>query len=246
MSRHPSGCHPGSLRGSALPARISPGIPASRPGSAQGGRSSRASAWSANTRTDEVLAALGELLRQRPDTAMRAQALEFAFALYPDLTDKLRKDLGRLPFAVPGASGQWVSADHATFSAGWETPGGRLLEQLLPFATDETPGLLALRERLLAEPGPVAGTDQLTGAAGRPSFGQSESRTGFRSTGPLCSPVTGFNLTASALSTELGARPGAFPGVAAGRQDPLERRKPPGYPVLVLRTHRGAPRRSRC
>lgn len=157
-------------------------------------------------RTDEVLAALGELLRQRPDTAMRAQALEFAFALYPDLTDKLRKDLGRLPFAVPVASRQWVSADHATFSAGWETPGGRLLEQLLPFATDETPGLLALRERLLAEPDqwPVPIVDRGRWASFLRTIGVQD---GLPLDRTAVQPGYGFNLTASALSTELGLDP---------------------------------------
>lgn len=103
-------------------------------------------------RTDEVLEALGEMLRQHPDEAVRAEALEFAFTLYPDLTDKLRKDLANMPFSVPTATGQWVTASDATFSGAWKTPGGQLLEQLLSFATGETPDLLALREQLIAAP----------------------------------------------------------------------------------------------
>jgi hypothetical protein len=104
-------------------------------------------------RTDEVLEALGEMLRQRPDDAVRAEALEFAFALYPDLTEKLRKDLAGLPFAVPAASGQWVTAADAAFCSAWGTPGGQLLEQLLSFATGEAPSLLPLWEQLIAAPG---------------------------------------------------------------------------------------------
>jgi hypothetical protein len=154
-------------------------------------------------RTDEVLAAVGELLRQRPDDVMRAEALEFAFGLYPDLTDKLRKDLAHLPFAVPAASGQWVSAAHTTFSSRWETPGGRLLEQLLALATDETPGLLALREQLIKAPDewPVRIRDRARWASFLRTIGVQD---GLPLARIAVQPRAGYYLTASAVGTELG------------------------------------------
>ena len=137
---------------------------------------------------------------------MRAEALEFAFALYPDLTDKLRKDLANLPFAVPAASGQWVSAAQTTFSSGWETPGGRLLEQLLAFATDETPGLLALREQLITAPDewPVRVRDRARWASFLRTIGVQD---GLPLARIAVQPRSGYYLKASAVGTELGLDP---------------------------------------
>jgi hypothetical protein len=156
--------------------------------------------------TDEILAALGELLRQRPDDAVRAEALEFAFALYPDLTDKLRKDLAGLPFAVPAGSGQWVTAADATFCGAWGTPGGQLLEELLSFAPGEAAGLLALRERLIAAPErwPARVRDRGRWVSFLRTIGVQD---GLPLSRVSVKPRNGYYLSAPALGPELGLDP---------------------------------------
>jgi hypothetical protein len=157
-------------------------------------------------RTDEVLEALGEMLRQRPDDAVRAEALEFTFALYPDLTEKLRKDLAGLPFAVPAASGQWVTAADAAFSSAWGTPGGQLLEQLLSFATGEAPGLLPLREQLIAAPErwPARVRDRGLSVSFLRTIGVQD---GLPLSRIPVKPRNGWNLNAPALGPDLGLDP---------------------------------------
>ena len=154
-------------------------------------------------RTDEVLAALGDLLRQRPDDAVRAEALAFAFTLYPDLTDKLRKDLADLPFTIPAASGQWIKAADTTFSSAWGTPGGQLLEQLLAFAAGETPDLLALRERLTVAPEewPVRVRDRARWMSFLRAIGVQD---GLPLSKITVQPRSGYYLRAPALGPELG------------------------------------------
>lgn len=103
-------------------------------------------------RTDQVIAVLRDLLNQRPGKSVKVAALNFACALYPDLTEKQRANLAGLAFEVPTASGDWAPAAGTAFSRTWGTEGGWLLDRLLSYATDETRELLALRDRVIAAP----------------------------------------------------------------------------------------------
>jgi hypothetical protein len=101
---------------------------------------------------DELLEIIGGLLESRPTLAVQSAALEYCFALYPQLSAYQRNGLADLAFTVPTRGGKWQPAREAAFSAGWNTPGGALLERLLRSAVDETPELLALGEQLTEEP----------------------------------------------------------------------------------------------
>jgi hypothetical protein len=102
--------------------------------------------------TDELLEIIGGLLESRPTQAVQSAALEYCFALYPQLEPHQRSGLGEIPFTIPARDGKWRPARTAAFSAAWNTPGGTLLEKLVRAANSETPQLLALRDQLIADP----------------------------------------------------------------------------------------------
>lgn len=101
---------------------------------------------------DELLEIIGGLLESRPTQAVQSAALEYCFALYPQLSAYQRDALSDLAFTVPTRGGKWRPARTAAFSAGWNTPGGALLERLVRAAGDETPELLSVGEQLTEEP----------------------------------------------------------------------------------------------
>lgn len=101
---------------------------------------------------DELLEIIGGLLDSRQTPAVQSAALEYCFALYPQLSAYQRNGLADLAFTVPTRGGNWQPARTTAFSAGWNTPGGALLERLLRSAGDETPELHSLGEQLTEEP----------------------------------------------------------------------------------------------
>ncbi len=93
---------------------------------------------------------------------MQAAALEFTCSLYSGLNDAQRALLATIPFSVPTANGEWRPAGETAFPRSWGTDGGKTLDRLLALATDATPGLLSLRQQLIASPSgwPVPVADQ--------------------------------------------------------------------------------------
>jgi uncharacterized protein DUF3883 len=113
-------------------------------------------------RTDQLLAVVRDLLARSPSDSVKAAALEFTCSLYPGLNDSQRALLATIPFSVPTVGGDWRLASETAFSRSWGTDAGTLLERLLLAATDVTPGLLLLRQQLIAGPSswPVPVADQ--------------------------------------------------------------------------------------
>lgn len=103
-------------------------------------------------RTDQLLAVLRDLLTHRPSDRVRVTALEFGCSLFPTLNEAQQAVLTDIPFAVPTADSRWLPASEAAFSRPWGTDGGNLLDQLLGYATDATPTLRAVADRLIASP----------------------------------------------------------------------------------------------
>jgi hypothetical protein len=103
-------------------------------------------------RTDQLLAVLRDLLTHRPSDRVRVAALEFGCSLFPTLNEAQQAVLTDVPFAVPTADSRWLPASEAAFSRPWGTDGGVLLDQLLGYATDATPTLRAVADRLIASP----------------------------------------------------------------------------------------------
>src|SRR5205823_6508455 len=60
--------------------------------------------------------------------------------------------LATIRFTLPTESGTWAEASTLAFSAPWDTPGARLLAQLLASIRDRLPGFLGQADRLLAAP----------------------------------------------------------------------------------------------
>ncbi len=103
-------------------------------------------------RTDQLLAVLRDLLTHRPSDRVRVAALEFGCSLFPTLNEAQQAVLTDVPFAVPTADSRWLPASEAAFSRSWGTDSGVLLGQLLEYATDATPTLRAVADRLIASP----------------------------------------------------------------------------------------------
>ena len=103
-------------------------------------------------RTDQLLAVLRDLLTHRPSDAVRVAALEFGCSLFPTLNEAQQAVLADVPFSVPTADGKWLAASEAAFSRSWGTDGGILLDRLLEYATDETPTLRSVADRLIVSP----------------------------------------------------------------------------------------------
>jgi hypothetical protein len=103
-------------------------------------------------RTDQLLAVLRDLLTHRPSDRLRVAALEFGCTLHPTLNEAQQAVLADVPFAVPTVDGRWLPASDAAFSQSWETEGGILLGHLLDYATDATPSLRSVADRLIASP----------------------------------------------------------------------------------------------
>ena len=66
--------------------------------------------------------------------------------------DSQRALLPAIPFSAPTADGYWRPASETAFSQSWGTNGGKTLDRLLALATDATPGLLSLRQQIIASP----------------------------------------------------------------------------------------------
>ena len=96
--------------------------------------------------------ARGELLSSRPSRRVQVAALEYGYALYPNLNEAQRSTLGEIAFAAPTIGGDWLPVRSLAFSEAWGTSGGSLLTRLIEFATEETPEMSALAERILASP----------------------------------------------------------------------------------------------
>lgn len=113
-------------------------------------------------RTDRLLELLDDVMSARPARRVQVAALQYRCALYPSLNDAQRTVLAGIDFAAPTARGEWLATRCLAFSRPWATTGGALLDRLVGLATDETPGLAALADRLLADPidWPVVVEDQ--------------------------------------------------------------------------------------
>jgi len=101
-------------------------------------------------RTDQLLAVIRDLLAGSPSTQVQAAALEFTCSLYPGLNDSQRTLLATIRFTVPTVGGEWRPTGETAFSRSWGTDAGKLLDRLLSAATDATPGLLSLRQQVIA------------------------------------------------------------------------------------------------
>ncbi|MDA8311626.1 MAG: DUF3883 domain-containing protein [Actinomycetota bacterium] len=102
--------------------------------------------------TERLLELLGEVMSARPTRRVQVAALQFGCALYPSLNEAQRAVLAGIDFAAPTAHRRWLPARSLAFSQPWGTTAGALLDCLVRFATEETPGLAALADRLLADP----------------------------------------------------------------------------------------------
>ena len=157
-------------------------------------------------RTDQLLAVIRDLLARSPSDRVQAAALQFACSLYPGLNDSQRALLVTVPFAVPTGDGDWLPAGETVFSRSWGTDGGKMLDRLLALAADATPGLVSLRQRIIASPSgwPVPLGDQAQWVSFLRAIGVHDGLPVLRVT---VDGRQGYQLRAQYLSASLGLPP---------------------------------------
>lgn len=95
-----------------------------------------------------------DALRSRTDPALARAVLQFVFRVHAARPGR-QLELDQLGLRVPLATGDWVPATDALFSARWPKTAGAQVETLLRGAVDVSADLVALQSRLLAPPADV-------------------------------------------------------------------------------------------
>ena len=87
-------------------------------------------------RVGNVLAHVGNIVRDTTSGNLRREALDFCFSLCSGDIDKYAKDLSQVGLVLPTISGGWVGAGSARFSKGWNVPGSDDLSALAEAAIE--------------------------------------------------------------------------------------------------------------
>lgn len=120
-------------------------------------------------RTSGLLALLGRVMRTVTSDNVKRDALEYAFRLFAREPERHARELAAVGLHVPTQAGAWIEATSARFGSPWDVPGALDLAAIASAATDETPELRVLAERLLAAPdvfARTAGADAPVGSSG--------------------------------------------------------------------------------
>lgn len=110
-------------------------------------------------RTEPLLRLLGHVLESSSSQRTKRDALGFAFRLMGSEPRRYARDLSNVGLQVPNSQGAWIPASEALFAESWNVEGSAQISALARGASESTPELQALSERLLAAPADLPARD---------------------------------------------------------------------------------------
>lgn len=119
-------------------------------------------------RTAGLLALLGRVMNTVTSDGAKRDALEYAFRLFAREPERHARELAAVGLHVPTQADAWIEATSARFGSPWTVMGAKDLAAVAAAATDDTPELMALAERLVADPEVFMGTGSADGPPERP------------------------------------------------------------------------------